>query len=34
MAPDARQARLAALMAKRTSNGHAEPVTPEPGSAS
>lgn len=32
MAPDARQARMAALLAKR--NGQATPVTPEPGSAS
>ena len=32
MAPDARQARLASLLAKR--NGTATPVTPEPGSAS
>ena len=32
MAPDARSARLAALLAKR--NGQAEAVTPEPGSAS
>lgn len=32
MAPDARQARLAALLAKR--NGSAVSVTPEPGSAS
>lgn len=32
MAPDARQARLAALLAKR--NGDAPAVTPEPGSAS
>lgn len=32
MLPDARQARLAALLAKH--NGHAESVTPEPGSAS
>lgn len=31
--PDARQARLAALLAKR-SNGHAEPVTPDAGSPS
>ena len=32
MAPDARSARLAALLAKR--NGQAEAVTPEPGSTS